>query len=173
MNIKHIKNEVSKILSNYDFTLPISIEKIVKDLSIVLKSYPFEDNISGVLSIENNKPVIIYNNLQSKLRRRFTIAHELGHYILHQKTGKIFIDSNIKLYRSENSRSTPEKALLEREANFFAATILMPEDLVKQKYNELDKTCSDEDELMSLLSNEFQVSQAAMSFRLKDIFNDN
>lgn len=155
------------ILSKYsEFALPINVKNIVQKLGIILKPFPLGDDVSGVLSLENGKSVIIYNSLQSKQRRRFTIAHELGHYILHRNESNLFVDSNFKLFRSNNSSDTPHKAFLEQQANLFAASILMPKELVEREIEKIDFDFSKGDESLQYLSKLFNVSSTAMYYRL-------
>ena len=61
------------------------------------------------------------------MRRRFTIAHEIGHFVLHAQgaTGVVFC-------RVTDAPEAP-KQRIEREANRFAAELLMPEDLVRAR----------------------------------------
>lgn len=71
--------------------------------------------------------------VSSKLRpeiRRFTMAHELGHYILHTHQGVLFRDSPI----SGAERLDRNRPLAEREADLFAAELLMPAKLVRQTF---------------------------------------
>ncbi|WP_417251041.1 ImmA/IrrE family metallo-endopeptidase [Castellaniella sp.] len=69
---------------------------------------------------------IFYNGHASKERQRFTIAHEFGHLILHRRLQSIFNCSKADVYASlDDARD------IEREADDFAANLLMPGDQVK------------------------------------------
>lgn len=69
---------------------------------------------------------MIFTNTCSRLSREiFTLAHEIGHAILHLEEDTSFIDDNITI----NGRSTDKK---EQEANYFAACLLMPDDDVSR-----------------------------------------
>ena len=63
---------------------------------------------------------------------RFTIAHELAHYILHRNGNKLYAhrDSDVE---------GVIKSSIEREANFFAANVLMPEKLIEEKVEDISK----------------------------------
>jgi len=87
------------------------------------------------------------------LRRRFTIAHEIGHLVLHAPgaTGAVFcrvVDP-----------AEPAARPIEREANRFAAELLMPEDLVREAAAHLGTDAA-------ALADRFQVSGPAMGWRL-------
>lgn len=89
-------------------------------------------------------------------RRRFTIGHELGHWSLHRSSGEgVYCRSNAVAPPEEESPARPPA---EDEANFFAATLLMPAGLVRRHYErdrEFDRLCQ-----------AFDVSGAAMGRRL-------
>ena len=70
--------------------------------------------------VKKDNDIVIFTNTCSRLSREiFTLAHEIGHVILHLEDEKPFIDDNVTI----NGRSTDEK---EQEANYFAACLLMP-----------------------------------------------
>lgn len=165
MNVDIIEKQAEKILKeNNCFAVPINVEGLVVNIGVKLDKVEFDDDVSGLFVLKNNKPFILYNATQSRNRTRFTIAHELGHYILHSKDRPLFIDKKKVLYRDNNS-STGE-VLMEREANAFAASLLMPRNLIQ---NELDKMVSQEEDVIQYLADEFQVSTQAMSFRLSNL----
>lgn len=67
---------------------------------------------------------LIFTDTCSRLSREiFTLAHEIGHAVLHMDADTPFIDDSVTL----SGRSTNEK---EQEANYFAACLLMPSDEV-------------------------------------------
>lgn len=143
--------------------LPINLDELVKREGINLISYPFEDDISGVLVIEGDNATIGINKKSSNVRKRFTLAHELGHYKLHTQKSKMFMDNVFFRKKSEGYTSKDEK--IEKEANYFAANILMPENLVRKEIIELDCDLHDDTTIASLAS-KFEVSSSAMTFRL-------
>lgn len=149
------KSKISKV--------PVDIETICHSYDIDLEPIEAEDNLSGFFLVnESKKKVIGYNNKHSDNRVRFTIAHEFGHFQLHfKKDQKIFIDS--KFFRNEASSSGALKQ--EREANAFAAALLMPVSLLEKEMSKinLDKGI---DEILPKLSRSFKVSEESMKFRL-------
>jgi len=172
MVFNHINKEVNAILNSMkEISLPIKIEDIARSLGLKIMPYPLDNDVSGLLVIENGQGVIGYNQTESRVRRRFTVAHELGHYVLHRKHSDLFVDKEFKqatLYRSVSSSSDKSKVEYEREANAFAAFILMPEALIRK---ELEKTKIDlgsEDGLKEI-AKAFDVSSTAMYFRLTNL----
>ncbi|MDG4655032.1 ImmA/IrrE family metallo-endopeptidase [Chryseobacterium arthrosphaerae] len=142
---------------------PVDIETICLNYDISLEPIDAEDNLSGFFLInESKKKIIGYNKKHPDNRVRFTIAHEFGHFQLHcKKDHKIFIDS--KFFRNELSSSGTLRQ--EREANAFAAALLMPIALLEK---ELSKIKQDKriDEILPKLSRSFKVSEESMKFRL-------
>lgn len=96
---------------------------------------------------------IIVNSGEAMVRQRFTVAHEIAHFVLH----KDMIGDGIQestLYRAAGFSSRQEV-----EANKLAADILMPWHLLTPLLSAEPRTTSD-------LAQEFVVSEVAMSIRL-------
>lgn len=115
-------------------------------------------NISGLIQPdEGGNFVIKVNRFESKERQRFTIAHEIAHYLLHRdRINSGIVDS--VLYRSKLSSK------IEAEANKLAADIVMPNDAVFAVMNQLSRPIS-EDAISDLATN-FEVSKQAMAIRV-------
>jgi Zn-dependent peptidase ImmA (M78 family) len=143
--------------------LPINLPSLMEDKNINIIRYAFKDDISGVLLIEEDKATIGIDKRSSHVRQRFTLAHEFGHYILHATKSNTFVDNVFYRKKSEGYTSKEEK--IEQEANYFAANILMPENLIKKEISNLDCDLHD-DITISSLAHKFEVSSSAMTFRL-------
>src|SRR5712692_8711048 len=135
MIMRNPKKEAQKLLRKSKAgSIPIDLEKIASSLKIPVLYDEFDDHISGLLVVKNGKTSIGVNKKHHPNRQRFTIAHELGHYILHHKyredpNNDIHIDKKWAYFRSDaTGRGVDEQ---ERQANQFAAELLMPEELVK------------------------------------------
>lgn len=93
---------------------------------------PLGQNISGVIEYDDDElksnPRIFVSAHMSAERKKFTLAHELGHHFLH-KGRKLRLDV---LDYSKNDKDTKE----ESEANYFAACLLVPKDLLLKKVGE-------------------------------------
>ncbi len=101
-----------------------SLLEIINKLSIEAYTVDFgdaADYISGIIDREQkNKPKIYLNEKHSRETQTFTLAHELGHYFLHDGATNYRIDSY-------NHKEDNE----ETEADYFAASLLMPEDKLR------------------------------------------
>jgi Zn-dependent peptidase ImmA (M78 family) len=148
----------------------IDVEEIAKKLGLQVSEHDLGENVSGVLYIDKGKGVIGYNKHESEVRRRFTIAHEIGHFILHRLDNEIFVDKKAfkGLYRDDNSATGEIKQ--EREANAFAAALLMPRERILQELEKVPFDLSDEKEdAITKLSETFNVSSQAMMYRISKL----
>ncbi len=165
MNIKLVNGKVNAILRGFeDLKPPINIEKIAISRGLKIQPFPLGEGVSGVLAIENGKGVIGYNSEEPRVRRRFTIAHELGHYELHRDKSNMFIDKQF-IYRSKNAYN-PEEQVMEQEANMFASAILMPTSMVRDLADTIDLK---NDDAIEDLAKIFDVSVTAMSLRISSL----
>lgn len=145
--------------AHWDGKLPVDLCAIAERMGLELR---LVEGFEGSGQIERLEPprkaLITINANESHVRRRFTLAHEIGHYAL----------GHLERFPSL-PRDTPEefsassKSLVERQANDFAARLLMPESIVKHLITEHDITRVED------LAREFGVSQVAMAYRLKNI----
>ena len=100
----------------------IDLFKECERLGYKLLRYPLGDNADLGFAVKKDNDIIIFTNSCSRLSREiFTLAHEIGHVILHLNDESSFIDDSITI----NGRSTDK---IEQEANYFAACLLMPAD---------------------------------------------
>ncbi len=164
-----IEEEVLRILKDFGIKkLPIPIRKLARKLGLRINVHDLGEGISGVLVINNGIGTIGINESESEVRRRFTIAHELGHFLLHRKNHDLFIDKQTVLFRNEES-SKGDK-IIERAANVFAANILIPRNLLVKEIKDRKLIILDEDNVKKLAKT-FNVSQIAMTYRLTNLFD--
>lgn len=168
-----IRAKVDGLLSEFGIgSLPVNVEKLAGSLGVEIYYDDLEDDISGFLAIKNGKATIVVNEGHHQNRRRFTIAHELGHFFLHVKDlndEELFIDK-VKFHRDQMSALGVERR--EVEANRFAAELLMPEDLLFSKAVEFSGQGFDitDKKLIEDLARSCMVSEQALTIRLGDLF---
>lgn len=166
-----IERKAQELLDSFNMAnLPIPVEDVAKKLGLNVIAFDFGSDVSGVLHIKKETSSIGYNPNESKVRQRFTIAHELGHFMLHHEADKVFID-NEKYYqlikfRSEKTNLSTEDFKHEKEANSFAAALLMPLSLVKQELTAYAGFDLSDSSMITDLAKKFEVSTQAMSFRI-------
>lgn len=146
---------------------PIPLEQIVERVGASIVYERFDDDISGVLIRNEGYSVIGVQKSQSLVRQRFTIAHELGHFLLHD--GKpIRVDKSFRVnWRKE--RSSDSRDVEEVEANAFAAKLLMPKHMIERVHG-VDSFELEDDTEVARLAELFRVSKQAMNFRLNQLF---
>jgi len=165
-NFNYIEEKAVNLLKENKLFKPnFDILRLTERLGIKLESKRLGDDVSGFFVMSEGQKVITYNSANIPNRQRFTIAHEIGHYIFHSKEQPIFIDKSPKvLFR--NSASSTGEDYREREANAFAAALLMPKELLEEQ---ILKSPSEINKAITFLANKFGVSENAMSFRLSNL----
>jgi Zn-dependent peptidase ImmA (M78 family) len=142
-----------------DKTYPVDPVWIANELGISVKeSDDLPDNISAaIIKDEGKDPVILLSANDSRNRKRFSCAHEIGHYIFHTNN-KEKVYEYIDLRSGQSSAGTNPEEIF---ANQFAACLLMPEDEVKR----LQKSGTPP----FLIAQFFGVSEEAINIRLTNL----
>ncbi len=157
---------------NYIASIPVNIEAMIRSFDIELdKNSNLPEGVLGEISKNGDHYKISIKKTDHYYRKRFTMAHELGHFVLHKdKIGNGIDDS--ENYRTLRRTNSAVGDLEEREANNFAANILMPEDLVVQYARErgvLIGSEKEKDDALQEIATAFQVSKAAMLIRINSL----
>ena len=164
--IEDLINELRQTFSEF-FEPPVNLNKLLKALNIELvKDSTLEDSISGFGVVDGENKGIAVNRNQSTVRQRFTIAHELGHILLHRDKTFTVQKGPTTYFRSSLDL---EERWREKEANYFAACLLMPEDLVRLKFNEYESELFTDEDVLYELKKDFKVSEPAMCIRLSQL----
>lgn len=123
-----------------------------------------EDSVSGLLVIKGDMVTLGVNKIHHPNRQRFMIAHELGHFLLHRQDSNIFVDDEpVVLFRDQTASEGTKNQ--EIEANAFAASLLMPEKIIREQLAQQPIDAFD-DGSMKQLAAQFGVSVRAMTIRL-------
>ncbi len=148
------------IIERYTQDVPVRVEPIARDIGIqvVLDASLGKDIAGKIVRQATGSPsgwAIYINANDLARRRRFTLAHEIAHYVLHRDLiGDGLIDD--ALYRSKLGE------WYERQANRMAADILMPAALVRGLYHGGMRA-------LAYLSETLDVSEAAVRIRLAEL----
>ena len=146
---------------------PVNIEAAIRDLGVSLvKNAALREGVAGEISrVDGDRFQIASTKADHYFRQRFTMAHELGHYVLHRSLIGEGVDDNTKYRSTSDGRfyNTSIDLYHERQANAFAANVLMPERLVRDYLAECPQA-SLKDMWMK-----FQVSPSAMRWQLKNL----
>lgn len=170
MTKQELEQRAEQTLRQTDtYRVPVAIEVLAHRLKLTTDAASLGDNISGLLVVENGRGAIGYNSDHAPVRQRFTVAHEIAHYLLHVKVNRqsqLFIDRYVA-FRSDAVSSTGNDRD-EVEANRLGAALLMPESLLREQIKKHDLDLDDE-EAVTLLAKQFHVSTIAMTNRLTSL----
>jgi hypothetical protein len=146
-----IRHEAERMLKAAGATgAPVSLRDVVSHLNLSLverRREPFGSE--AALVARGDGHAIELRGSSGERRLRFTIAHEIGHFLLHPE----------RAISERGGATNQATARLEREADQFAAELLMPEYLVRQ-------AVLDDGADARRLADRFDVSAQAMSLRL-------
>ncbi|MDZ8089962.1 MAG: ImmA/IrrE family metallo-endopeptidase [Nostoc sp. DedQUE12b] len=168
LSTKEIEKNATDLLESLkSMDLPVRVDAIAYRLGLMVEFVPLGEEVSGLLVIENGKGTIGINEAHIPVRQRFTLAHEIGHYILHKEQSELFIDKKYTaIFR--DSRSSSGELRREIQANQFAAALLMPRKLVENEIKARGLDLGD-DCMLRKLAEDFEVSIQAMAYRLSNM----
>lgn len=149
----------AEIISRFQQSAPVDVTGLAEALGLaVWESDDLPAGVSGKMFEDptNGGPSrysIVVRASEPFVRKRFTVAHEIAHFLLHRNRIGSFLLEDAWLRSNLSTRE-------EVEANQFAADILMPRNLIA-KYANLYGTSDP-----GVLASFFKVSEAAMRIRL-------
>lgn len=144
---------------------PVDVFAIARRLGVELRMTTERAAFQGdgCLIVRKGQPYIVIKHDQSRVRQRFTVAHELGHLLLHEVL-EMRCDEKLDdatLYWRDMRSGPFTKDRKEVEANQFAAKLLMPAFMMQTQEPGLS---------VSQLARRFEVSRAAMNLRLHELY---
>jgi hypothetical protein len=122
---KSVEQFAAKVAETLNFRVGGDVEELIRKLGgrMLPATWETADSPASIRVFGQNNFEVRDELMAIDERRRFTLAHELGHYFLHSQQGKRSIQAT-------RSGSGP----VEWEANWFAAALLMPEEAFKEKF---------------------------------------
>jgi Zn-dependent peptidase ImmA (M78 family) len=136
-------------------TIPLNVQAVAEYLGLEVVEEPMDDDLSGYLEARGGTWVVGVNAFHHINRKRFTIAHEIAHFMLHSEHQASFQDRTF-------SRREADPNPMEREADRFAAELIMPAPEVRRLI--ASGTTS-----LSGLAEIFRVSALAMKYRVQNL----
>jgi Zn-dependent peptidase ImmA (M78 family) len=162
MTLDDVQQIAVQILAdNYIEEPPINIYELAGNYGLEIEETEFSSefaHVSGFITQDGGVPRLMVNASDAQNRKNFTVAHELGHWILDKDM--LTADPKIGvLFRIPLGKLNADP--IEKRANTFAANLLVPEDMLleKQKFTTSPK------ELARL----FGVSEEVIGYRLKHL----
>lgn len=149
--------------------LPVPVQEIAEKEGLEIIFQNLGTDISGLLITRDGKSYCCVHSSDRETRQRFTIAHELAHFVLgHQQQQGEHVHVDRGNYISQRGpRASAGVDPKEIEANQFAASLLMPAQLVKQEAAKLGSSLTDAH--VTMLAEMFNVSEQAMTIRLETL----
>ena len=148
-----------KVIQDFWNETPVRIYDMIQEFGLEFEFQDMPDNVSGWIErLPNDSYKIAVNSGHPSTRQRFTAAHELGHYIYHRDLLGDGVGDN-RAYRTDGTDrpNANIRPMHERQANSFAANVLMPRHVIAAIQRPRD---------VSVLARLFEVSQEVMRIRL-------
>ena len=168
-----IRNIVERLLKEGHVSSPaVPVEALIKSQGIEVIKRRFDDDTSGFSFFDRKtqKNIIGLNSSHAPTRQRFTLAHELGHILLHKnEAGGLHVDEHDIRFRFRDQRSAAGSDSHEREANAFAAELLMPKAFLQREEILQDGLSISSETAVRTLAKQYGVSVHALSFRLLNL----
>ena len=152
------------LIKIHKITSPINIIELIKKYAILEIEYEIPFEFDGLCFFKSGKPNVIINGNISEARQKFTMAHELGHILIPGHKNIIACNMDNQEIDSEEDYNEQHYLYLskEREANAFAAELLMPENWIKKEIKNLNSF----KEMFSRISKLTQLSIQAITIRV-------
>jgi len=170
-----IEDKAAQLLETLSIqSIPVPIDKIAKALGASVHYTPLDEELSGMIYIKDDVPIIGVNSLHHLNRQRFTVAHEIAHLQLHREhiTQAVHVDKRFAdaMLRRDGRSATGTQGL-EIEANQFAAALLVPRHQLEQLLEGVDLDLEDEEALEGV-ARRFKVSKATLQYRIRNLGNE-
>ena len=165
---RRIESLVQGLLATHKIKeAPVPVEKIAKAQGARIFYQSLDNDMSGFLYRDKAQAVIGVNTHHAPVRQNFTTAHELGHLLLHDQE-QLHVDHGfrVRLRDDMSSQGTDEA---EREANLFAASLLMPKEFIEADLASEDYFDLLDDGFLQNLARKYGVSAQALVNRLKNL----
>ena len=143
------------------YALPIDPVQLANRLGVTVNNAKFaDDSLAGLIARRGDSIRILVDQADPPYRKRFSIAHELGHHFLHLLEDGEIVDNRADMFREREPVDAPisSERLREIQANWFAAALLMPGEFVRQQWAGNPS--------ISYMARVFNVSEEAMGYRV-------
>lgn len=163
---KKIEQLIRDLLKRHGVTgAPVLVDKIARAEGATIVSKSLESEFSGFLYRDKDSVIIGVNKSQKLERQRFTIGHELGHFLLHEYD-QLHTDRSGFQLRLRSPKSSEGTDATEIEANLFAAELLMPTAFLERELAVGTRIDAVDDEQIAKLAKKYGVSTQALLIKL-------
>ena len=162
MERERIEIQVKSVLEQFGYNDSIDsyvdIVSLVKNFGFLVGNAELDESEDGFLIITRDQKIIGVNKSRSLELKRFVIAHEFAHYILHFKQGQVFLHREHK----------KGKDMDENDADYFAAVLLMPKNAFLREYNRLKNQGVERNLICFQLSSLFKTPLESVARRIEE-----
>ena len=172
MNLRYVRMQAEKMAEHLgENKVPVDVDEIATSLGLHVIYADLGNDISGLLISNGATAQVCVEEKDAPVRQRFTVAHEIAHYFLrHQFENGEHVHVDKGNYISQRGpRASDGIDPKEIEANQFAAALLMPSKILRQKISSLGLGGPLLDRHVAVLADEFKVSEQAMTIRLTSL----
>lgn len=157
---KYAETSARRLLDDLKMTSPpIKLYPIAEKIGLRIVPYDaFPDSVSALLLKNDSGTIIGVNSNQSTNRQRFSIAHEIGHYILAHYKRDAYLDMATDIAEGVPLDHSGIKDAEEKEANCFASELLMPTNMIRKDFAQMEEP--------SRLAKRYEVSEEAVWVKL-------
>ena len=170
MSMEILDEKAEKTLRETDtFRVPVPIHLVAQRLNLGTEALPL-GALSGILVVKGDRGAIGYNSAHARVRQRFTVSHEIAHYVLHSERpekARLFIDKHL-LFQTDDNPLSSNARRENVEANRFGSALLMPKELFLKEIKTHDLNLDDEGAI-DHIAKYFWVSSAMVANRLLNL----
>lgn len=158
-----VRKMASRLRQTHHLTLPVDLERLAALERIQVKTFHSQSGIDGYADLDCDKPVIYINAEQPyQRRRRFTMAHEIGHVQIPWHTDATrCVTDDPSVYIQKRKKIDSQ----EYEANVFASELLIPSDWLAEAVSRM----TDLDTLLSQVVTQTNASVMACLYALEHV----
>ena len=157
-----VERRAKEILTQHRlYSVPVDPVLLASELGVTINNAKFaDDSWAALIAKRDHTTRILVEQSDPPYRKRFSIAHELGHHFLHLLEDGEIVDKRADMFRQRepDTGSMSEGRLREIQANWFAAALLMPSELVRAEWRRNPS--------IKHMATLFNVSEEAMGYRI-------
>lgn len=154
---------VNELIYEYNLNIEeaIDIEDLIRKMNIKLVTTELKEGILGASKVEGlKKLIVISSKVYNEEQKRFTLAHELGHILIHRGT-HYFSKEEFDMIRTNKQK--------ESEADKFAVELLLPSRIIKNRIRENDVNFK----LIKEIAQKYKMSLTSTSIRVIEVTDEN
>lgn len=156
LNFRKAEQEASSLIEQYGITSPdhIRLKDIAFDKKVTVVEGELKGAAASLVRTGEYATIRVDKDERNEYRKRFSIAHELGHYVLNHR-------QSIARFCSNDDMMSWYNKTQETEANFFASELILPNKLLRPRCDVREVNF----EPIKNIANEFRASMTATSIR--------